>query len=225
MRDAGRFGLEVYLDFAASWRTFDTGEHEIERDGVKLWKLADDLERYEAALRIARPEVVVEVGSKWGGTALWFAEEGDCEVIAVDIDNTYRADLMQAQPPRIAWVTGNSIDPAVVSQVRELVAGRTCLVSLDGEHAAPHVKREIELYGPLVTPGSYLVVEDGIFDLAPVELCHRGGMRIPAEGGPLQAIAETLIGDEAWMRDFEIELLTERTYHPAGFWQRLDRGV
>ena len=82
---------------------------------------------------------------------------------------------------------------------------------------------EIGLYGPLVTPGCYLVVEDGIFDLIGPERAHLGGARIPAEGGPLRAIAATVAGDTAnWKRDMAIEKMSSRSYHPCGFWRRVE---
>ena len=107
----------------------------------------------------------------------------------------------------------------MLSCVVDLIDGRRTMVSLDSEHATPHVLAEIALYGPLVTPGCYLVVEDGIFDLIEPERAHLGGARIPAEGGPLRAIAATLAQDSAvWKRDTAIEGMSARSYHPAGFW-------
>jgi cephalosporin hydroxylase len=35
----------------------------------------------------------------------------------------------------------------------------------DGNHAAEHVFQELLLYGPMVAPGCYFVVEDGIVDV------------------------------------------------------------
>lgn len=215
------YGIETYLDFDATWRTFSTGEHQ---QGIPdlppMWKLAADLERYEVALEISTPEVVVEVGTKWGGSACWFRRFG-VEVITVDIDPWSSRKIRARRPEGIHWVTGSSTDPAVFNQVRELVAGRDCLVTLDGEHAAPHVADEIALYSHLVRPGQYLVVEDGIFDLAGPERSALGGTRIPAEGGPLRAIWWTLVHNPLWDRDVELERLSPTTHHPAGFWRRL----
>ena len=33
-------------DLAASWATFASGEYEVDTDGTRTWKLADDLDRY-----------------------------------------------------------------------------------------------------------------------------------------------------------------------------------
>lgn len=223
------YGLETYLDFDATWSTFSTGEHEDNIGGVRTWKLLDDLDRYQLAIERSQPEVVVEVGTKWGGSALWFASQpGVQRVITVDIDPEPSRELRfgrhfgwtAQQRVKIDFITGNSTDLAVFSQVRELVGNRRCLVSLDGEHAAPHVADEIAMYGHLVRPDQYLVVEDGIFDLAGPERSHLGGACIPAEGGPLRAISWCLAHNPMWTRAVELERMTDRSYHPAGIWRR-----
>lgn len=225
------YGLDIYLDFDATWSTFSTGEHEDNIGGVKAWKLLDDLDRYQLAIERSQPEVVVEVGTKWGGSALWFASQpGVRRVITIDIDpGPSRAFRLNPGAPdawaarhhgKIDFVVGNSTDPAVFNAVREAVGNRRCLVSLDGEHAAPHVADEITMYGHLVRPDQYLVVEDGIFDLAGPERSHLGGARIPAEGGPLRAVSWCLAHDPRWTRAVEIERMTDRSYHPAGIWRR-----
>ena len=35
---------------AASWATFASGEYEVDTDGTRTWKLADDLARYRAII-------------------------------------------------------------------------------------------------------------------------------------------------------------------------------
>jgi len=39
-------------------------------------------------------------------------------------------------------------------------SGRPCLVVLDSDHSKAHVLRELEFYSTLVSPNSWLVVED-----------------------------------------------------------------
>lgn len=211
--------LPVHIDIPDSLSTFIRGTYEQMIDGLRLWKLPQDLDRYLKVIAATRPEVVVETGAKWGGSALWFERQG-LDVITVDVDDR-SSRRARERCERVTWIAGDSIDPAVVARVEQAVADRRVMVSLDAEHAAPHVAEEIRLYGPLVSPGCYLVVEDGIFDLAEDEaLKRRGGVRIPAEGGPLLAIEQELTGDPAWERDERVEKLHTESHHPAGWWVR-----
>jgi cephalosporin hydroxylase len=211
-------------DLTASWDTFSNGDYENEIGGLRTWKLHDDLQRYFNIIEATRPEVIVETGTKFGGSALWFKAVGEqlgyeIDVITIDIDKTFSEKARQ-EFPGIHWLIGDSLDGAVLLATMDLIDGRRTMVSLDSEHATPHVVAEIQAYGPLVTPGCYLVVEDGIFDLVDTKYAHLGGARIPAEGGPLHAIAQTLARDSNWKRDTATENLTARSHHPAGFWLR-----
>jgi len=63
------------------------------------------------------------------------------------------------------------------------------MVVLDSAHTREHVSRELEVYAPLVTPGSYLVVADGIMrDLADVP----GGQASWLTDNPAQAVSDFL---------------------------------
>jgi cephalosporin hydroxylase len=64
--------------------------------------------------------------------------------------------------PLITLVEGDSTAPATVERVRSLLRpGERILVVLDSNHSRDHVARELEAYGPLVSPGSYIVATDG----------------------------------------------------------------
>jgi cephalosporin hydroxylase len=221
-----RYGIETYVDFDATWATFAAGEHEVDVNGINTWKLQDDLVRYARIVKKAKPDLIIEVGTKWGGSALWFSCLG-VDVISVDIDHSLTGPAMEIDAsrdrPRIQLVTGDSIGGHTLAEVMRLSDGyKRVMVVLDGEHAAPHVLKEIIAYGSLVSVGQHLVVEDGIFDLADPKLSHLGGARIPNEGGPLLAIAQSgLATDPAWRRDTAVEKMSPKTYHVGGWWRRV----
>jgi cephalosporin hydroxylase len=202
-------GPPVFVDITASLATLtDPGWG---RSG--MLKLDTDLDRYAQIIAATRPEVIVETGTRTGASARWFADRG-LEVITID---SVAAELETAAG--VQYVRGDSADPETVAFVAGLVAGRRCMVSLDSDHSAAHVAREIGLYGPLVTAGCYLVVEDTIFAHAPQALRDRhfpGGL----DGSPLEAVEQLLAGDPGWSRDVAIERAHPTSHHPAGWWIR-----
>jgi len=201
--------LSVHVDVDASLESLAQNRH-VKPDG--MLKLDEDLERYRQIIEATKPEVIVETGTRSGASACWFAEQG-LDVITIDVNPgplTHR---------RVTPMLGNAADPAMAEQVAELVAGRRCMVSLDSDHSGPHVAEEIKLYGPLVSPGCYLVVEDGIFGYATRTLRTAHGLG-EMVGSPLNAIEEHLDGNPDWSRDVAIERAASVSHHPAGFWIR-----
>lgn len=167
-------------------------------------KVAEDLDRYDRIIAETRPEVIVETGTWLGRSACWFAEH-DLDVVTVDIDDnrTWVND-------RVTFVEGSSTDPAVVEQVTKLVDGRRCMVVLDSDHSATHVAAEMAAYSPLVSPGCFMVVEDGICRFVP---------GTPATGfGPLDAI-EQFLPRSGWALD-PIQDLHPVSHHPGGWLRR-----
>lgn len=212
--------IPVHLDFEASIESFPCMGFEFELDGVRGWKMADDLLRYKYAIDRSNPDVIVETGTKWGGTALWFSHHVP-EVITIDIDERLSTVARAKSTSNIRYLIGNSTSVGVIRRVRELTVGKRVMVSLDSNHIAHHVAQEIDAYGRLVSPGCYLVVEDGIFDLMGREGDRLVGQRVTRFGGALKAIELKLVGSPQWIRDEEVEQLTSITHSPAGWWRRV----
>jgi cephalosporin hydroxylase len=150
------------------WRTL------FDDDGRRICKYPTDLIAYDELLRRVQPEVIVETGSAEGGSAVWFSRYA--EVISVDVKPP------PFRHPGVTFVAGDSTDNDVIALVTALVEGRRCLVSMDSDHSAAHVKRELALYSRFVPKGSYLVVEDTAVDAYGIESDSY------PEGGPLRAV-------------------------------------
>jgi cephalosporin hydroxylase len=177
--------------------------------GVSLQKCPLDLWVYQELLVDLKPAAIVECGTAFGGSAYFLAslcellEHG--EIITIDVES--RADRPVHE--RLTYLTGSSTDPAIVASVEEFIGGRgPVLVLLDSDHTKEHVLSELRLYGPLVTPGSYLVVEDSNVNGHPV---------LPDFGpGPMEAIEEFLKADA----DFSVDRSREKyflTFNPSGY--------
>ena len=152
--------------------------------GVRMLKLADDLAAYEALLWDVRPELVIEVGSLDGGSALWFHDRlallqasGLIERFAVvSIDREANPDRarIRTQTPGVdgglRFIEGDALAPAVLDEVGALRSRyTTCMVVEDSRHDEATTLGALRAYGDLVSPGSFYVVEDGVVDIP--ELC------------------------------------------------------
>ncbi|GAB1360964.1 hypothetical protein MASR1M32_02000 [Rhodobacter sp.] len=62
---------------------------------------------------------------------------------------------------RVVMIEGGSVDEDTLAKVRaEIPDGAKVMVVLDSDHSRNHVLAECRAYGPLVTPGCYMVVAD-----------------------------------------------------------------
>jgi cephalosporin hydroxylase len=141
--------------------------------GVPIIQIPEDILMMQELLYKVRPRVVVETGVAHGGSAIFYASMleliGRGRVVGVDIEiRKYNRLAIQSHPmsDRITLVEGSSVEPAIVRQVQNAIAGdEPVLVTLDSSHTRDHVRRELELYSPFVAPGSYVVVFDTVMDL------------------------------------------------------------
>ena len=127
------------------------------------------------------------------------------EVVTIDIEEYPN----RPTHPRITYLHGSSTDPKIVQQVAERAASvASVLVILDSDHSMAHVRKEMELYAPIVTKGSYLIVEDTNINGNPV---------LPESGpGPNEAIADYLKSHPEFTIDRSMEKLL-MTFNPGGY--------
>ena len=168
-----------------------------------------DMIVYQELLHLIRPELIIETGTRHGGSALFFAHLcdllGNGNIITIDIERPAAPPVH----PRITYLTGSSTAPEIFSQVQSAAAGKSpVFVILDSDHTMPHVLAEMRLYHALVTPSSFMVVEDTNVNGHPVPWEHGPG--------PMEAIAEFSKENQ----DFEIDRSCEGhllTMHPNGW--------
>lgn len=189
--------------------------------GIPIQKNPCDLWMMQQIIYETRPEVIVETGTFRGGSALFFANilSGmgltDSKVITVDIEHACgEAATWPLWQQHVKFILGSSTDESTVEQIRQACRGKRVLVVLDSVHEKDHVLKELELYAPLVSPGSYLVVEDSNSDGVPV---------FPGSVGPTAAIQAFLPTPEG--KNFTQDVSREAmvlTFNPGGWLKRND---
>lgn len=206
--------VDAFLDlYFRRWRN---GDDTISLSwlGHQTLKCPSDLWIYQELLTELRPDVIVETGTCFGGSALFLAsicDLLDCgQVITVDSDAS--ASSRRPRHRRIHYVTGSSTDTGTLATVRKLAANRRGMVILDSDHGRDHVLAEMRLYQEFVATGSYMIVED---------TCVNGHPILPEHGpGPWEAVDEFLRESKAFAVDRDRERLL-LTLNPRGYLRRI----
>jgi cephalosporin hydroxylase len=179
--------------------------------GYETVKCPLDLSIYHDLLVKTRPDVVIETGTWFGGSALYLAmvleQIGHGKVIIIDVEPKGN----RPEHDRIRYVTGSSTDPAIIAEVTKQVAGSRAMVILDSDHRASFVHDERMAYSPLVQLGDYIIVEDTDVN---------GHPTWPNFGpGPMQAVEKFLAGNDEFVVDRRCEDFL-MTLNPAGYFRR-----
>jgi cephalosporin hydroxylase len=193
------------------WLTLGADTKKLSWFGYRLTKCPLDLWMYQELLVRTRPEVVVETGTQFGGSAFYIAtileQIGRGRVITIDIEKVPDPP----QHPRLSYLTGSSIDPQIVAQVKDFVGSDPAMVILDSDHTASHVYEEMRAYSTLVQVGNYLIVEDTNVNGHPVW---------PDFGpGPMEAVDRFLSESDEFVIDERCERFM-MTLSPRGYLRR-----
>ena len=180
--------------------------------GAKILKNPFDLWIYQEIIFATKPDVIVECGTRHGGSALCLAHLCDLlghgRIVSVDIE----PDALRPTHPRITYLIGSSLSSDILKEVERATDGQRSMVSLDSDHRQAHVLSEMRAYGPFVSLGCYMIVEDTNLNGHPV---------LPEFGpGPHEAVEQFL----RETRDFEDDPRCEKflfTFHPRGFLRRV----
>ena len=168
--------------------------------GLMTVKYPMDMITYAELIFKHKPDYLIETGTKFGGSATFFADvmeaAGHGRVITIDIDK-----CIFPPHPRITVLQGNSTGKEILSKVKKIIGDNSVMVSLDSDHHRRHVKRELYYYSPLVTKDQFLVVED-IF---------------PSQGGWVKEAIEWFLRTR-WARKFQVVPLQDKYLYSSNIW-------
>jgi cephalosporin hydroxylase len=185
--------------------------------GITSEQTPNDNWTMQEVIAETRPDYIIETGTFHGGTTLYYAAvlaqvNPSGKVITVDIEpHVEEASKFPLWRERVELITGSSVDPGMTDHIAQEVSGKNVLVTLDSLHTKAHVLKEMEIYSKLVTPGSYLVVQDTNINGNPV---------LPGFGpGPKEAVEEFLKTHDNFVVDRSREKLL--TLYPGGWLKRV----
>ncbi len=174
-----------------------------------------------------KPDVIIETGIAHGGGLIFYASLLELlkNGFVIGVDNDIRAHNrkeieMHNLSGRIRMIEGSSIDPDVIKQIKRMTSGcKTILVCLDSFHTQEHVRMELELFAPLVSKGSYIVVFDTVIEYMPKGFFKNR----PWDKGnnPATAVRLFLKTNKTFIADREIDNKLLISVAPGGYLKKI----
>lgn len=159
--------------------------------GVAFLKSPFDIGLYMQLIGRLQPQTVIEIGTKEGGSALWFADmltlHGTAaRIVSIDVES-----VPEITDKRIIFLSGNALhlEDALKPELLDSLP-RPWLVVEDSAHKYETSIAVLRFFNAHMRRGDYIVIEDGVVSslTAPV---YRKFMN-----GPNRAVAEFLAAHE-----------------------------
>jgi cephalosporin hydroxylase len=162
--------------------------------GRPIIQVPTDMVAFQEVVWAVKPDLIIETGIAHGGSLILSASllslidvceaitQGESfdpsrparKVIGVDIDiRKHNRRAIEAHPLSryIDMVEGSSLADETVAEVGRKAQGfARVLVALDSNHTHAHVMKELELYSPFTSIGSYCIVFDTIVETLPADM-------------------------------------------------------
>lgn len=159
------------------------GHQKIKYKGIQAIRCPFDYVIYQMILHEVRPDLIIEIGTNNGGSAIYLSDLMDNfniegEIHSIDINNSAKENVRNYKRIQLFTEGWEKYDLDLTKSFNKV------LVIEDAAHTYSCTMGAIEKFAPVVSKESYLIVEDGIID----DL----GMKEKFNGGPLKALREFL---------------------------------
>lgn len=196
--------------------------------GRPIIQFPQDIIALQEIIWKVKPDLIIETGIAHGGSLIFSASileliGGNGQVLGVDIEiREYNRIEVEKHPlsKRIEMIEGSSVSRNVIQQVKRIANNKKKILAyLDSNHTHEHVLKELELYSPFVSLGSYLIVFDTIIDDLPDSFFRD---RPWGKGNnPKTAVGEFLKRNKNFVLDKSIENKLLITVAPGGYLRRI----
>lgn len=171
--------------------TLERGHHKLLYKDVPIIKCPFDYVTYQMILWEVKPDLIIEIGTNRGGSALYFADLldiiGHGEIHTIDIEDMACAEVKKH--PRIKFFK----EGYQHYDLKNAEGFEKIIVIEDGSHTYGDVIETISKFSSVVNKDSYLIVEDGIID--------KLGWKRKYNGGPNKAIKEFILDNKNYIID------------------------
>lgn len=159
------------------------GHLRVSYKGIPAIKCPFDYVLYQMIVFELKPDIIIEIGTNKGGSALYLADLLDANnkgiVHTIDLPENKEESVVNDHPRIKLFRQG-----FIAYDTSGLSSYDTVLVIEDGSHQYSDSLQALKKFSPYVTPGSYYIVEDAVVKAL--------GREKEFNGGPGRAINEFL---------------------------------
>ncbi|MEO5648158.1 MAG: cephalosporin hydroxylase family protein [Chitinophagaceae bacterium] len=196
--------------------------------GRPIIQYPQDMVAMQEIIWEVKPDLIIETGIAHGGSIIYYASIleliGKGEVLGIDIDIREHNRIEIERHPmskRINMLQGSAISEEIIELVKPFAVGKNkVMVCLDSNHTHAHVLKELELYSPFVTVGSYLVAFDTVVEMLPADLYADRPWSIG--DNPKTAVQEFLKANNDFIIDHELDDKLLVSVAPGGYLKRIN---
>lgn len=141
---------------------------------IKPSQVRWEIESFAELVQDLKPKAVLEIGTNKGGTLFLFARLADPDAVVISVDlpgglygggyPDWKTPVYKSFPqPKqsIHLIRADSHAKETLERVKAILGGRKVdLLFIDADHSYEGVKRDFELYSPLVAPGGVIAFHD-----------------------------------------------------------------
>lgn len=154
------------VSFAFSFRylTFSISPFQVEYEITKLLEILNEL----------RPRYILEIGTAQGGTLFLFSRVADPKALIISVDlpgGAFGGGYPEWKMPlfigfarddqRIELLRADSHAPSTLGKVKDILGDDPLdFLFIDGDHTYDGVKKDFEMYSPLVREGGIIAFHD-----------------------------------------------------------------
>lgn len=208
--------------------------------GLPIIQFPQDIVVTQEIIWNVKPTLIIEAGIARGGSLTFAAsqlallditEDGKANVdepkkrrcIGIDIDiRPHNRKVLEEHPlfSYMELIEGSSTAQEIVDKVAARIRpDDVILVILDSNHTHDHVLKELNLYSPFVSKGSYIIVHDTGIELVPKEIFDDRNWG--PGNNPMTAAQEFLQANEQFEVDQLINSKLLITSSPKGYIKRI----
>lgn len=148
---------------SATLHSIQNASHNYAYRGIPMIKNPFDMALYPLLIWNYKPKTIIEIGTKNGGSAVWFGDM--LNNYGID-GHIYSLDIVKVEDvshPRVTFIEGDGrkLENSFSKEWIESLP-RPLLVIEDADHSYETTKAVLNFFSPYLQPNEYIIIEDGI---------------------------------------------------------------